>query len=284
MAKMPVLNARRAAKIPGCPPGMRQAVILITRYQDSLEKGGEVTVFMSVDHQSDSAKLASIVLKTAWPVLPAQVLALSELEQDEVYPHLDKREIGTYLNRSLSIGREAARDFKYDGDLEALLNQMIRSGVRIRFQEGNVPREIGWVRAQYRTRPPTITVYRSSIEQLSRFFRTSGHPVRKEDLIALHLIHEWFHHLEVSRIGRTDLRLPKVPTTRLGPFSLKHPLKKTREIAAHAFTQEMMGLSFYPLLLDHLLLHLDQGWSKQRIREQFEKMRARYRSQLPDGG
>ena len=79
--------------------------------------------------------------------------------------------------------------------------------------------------------------------------------MRREDLIALHLIHEWFHHLEVSRIGRTDLRLPQVVTTRLGPFPVRRPLKKTREIAAHAFVQEMMGLSFYPLLLDHLLLH-----------------------------
>lgn len=262
---------------------MRQAVILITNKQDSPAKGGEVTV-LPVNHHPSGVKLSSIALETAWPVLPAPVLALSELEQDEVYPHLDKREIGTYLNQSLSIGREAATDFNYSGDLKTLLNHMLRSGVRIGFQEGNAPREIGWVRAQYRTHPPTITVYRSSIEQLSRFFRTSGQPVRMEDLIALHLIHEWFHHLEVSRYGRTDLRLPKVTTTRLGPFSLKQPLKKTREIAAHAFTQEMMGLSFYPLLLDHLLLHLDQGWSKHRIREHFERMKACYRRQFPDQG
>ncbi|SFF88345.1 hypothetical protein SAMN04488025_107105 [Planifilum fulgidum] len=233
--------------------------------------------------QPAGVKLSSIVLERAWPVLPAPVLALSELEQDEVYPLLDKRKIGTYLNRSLSIGREAARDMKFDGDLKTLLNRMLRSGVRIRFREGSGPGGTGWVRAQYRIRPPTITVFRSSVEQLNRFFRMTGNPVRREDLIALHLIHEWFHHLEVSHIGRTDLRLPQVVTTRLGPFPVRRPLKKTREIAAHAFVQEMMGLSFYPLLLDRLLLHLDRGLSKEQIREQFEKLRTRYRSQLPDG-
>lgn len=235
---------------------------------------------MLVDYQSPGSKLSSVALERLWPVLPAPVLALSELEQDEVYPHLNKRKIGTYLNRALSIGREAAREFRYEGNLKTLLNRMIQSGIRIRFQEGEAPQETGWVRAQYRTHPPTITVYRSSIEQLSHFFRTSGHTVRKDDLVALHLIHEWFHHLEMNRIGRTDLRLPKVPTRHLGPVALKQPVKKTREIAAHAFTQETMGLAFYPLLLDHLLLHNDRGWTKQQIRRHFEKMKAHYREQI----
>jgi hypothetical protein len=235
---------------------------------------------MSVNHQTSASKLSSISLKTAWPVLPAPVLALSELEQDEVFPFLDKKKIGTYLHQALSIGREAARDFRYDGDLKTLLNHMIEGGVRIRFQEGIAPRETSWVRAQYSAHPPTITVYRSSIDQLSRFFHTSGRPVRMDDLVALHLIHEWFHHLEVNSIGRTDLRLPKVSTTRIGPVSLKQSLKKTREIAAHAFTQETMGLSFYPLLLDRLLLYFNQGWNKQQIRTHFEKVKARYREQI----
>lgn len=267
-------------KIPGCPPGMRQAPILITNIRIPPTKGGAIIRRISADDQTGGFKLSSVSLEPAWPVLPAPVLALSELEQDEVFPFLDKDQITTYLHRALSIGRQAAREFRYDGRLKTLLNQMIRSGIRIRFQEGSDPRGSGWVRAHYRARPPTITVYRSSLEQLSRFFDTTGRPVRKEDLIALHLVHEWFHHLEVRRIGRTDLRLPRVPTTRIGPVSLKQPLKKTREIAAHAFTQEVMGLSFYPLLLDRLLFHADQGWDKHQIRTHFEKLQARYRERV----
>ena len=123
-------------------------------------------------------------------------------------------------------------------------------------------------------------MYRSSLEQLSRFFDTTGRPVRREDLIALHLVHEWFHHLEVRRIGRTDLRLPRVPTTRIGPVSLKQPLKKTREIAAHAFTQEVMGLSFYPLLLDRLLLHARPGLGQATDPHPFREAEARYRERV----
>lgn len=236
---------------------------------------------MSFKYQASGCKLSSIRMEKTWPVLPAPVLALSELEQDEMFPYLDKRKIKTFLNRALAIGIEAARENHYDGDLKGLLNRLIRSGIRIRFQEGSTPREACWVRAQYRPNPPTITVFRSSIEQLGRFFRRSGYPIRGDDLIALHLIHEWFHHLEASRIGRTDLRLPKVPVRRIGPVSWKQPLKKAREIAAHAFTQELMGLSFYPLLLDHLLLYTDRGLGKQQIREQFGKLRDRW-NQIPD--
>src|SRR5690606_19348252 len=101
---------------------MRQPPILITNIRIPPTKGGAIIRRISADDQTGGFKLSSVSLEPAWPVLPAPVLALSELEQDEVFPFLDKDQITTYLHRALSIGRQAAREFQYDGRLKTLLN------------------------------------------------------------------------------------------------------------------------------------------------------------------
>ena len=118
-----------------------------------------------------------------------------------------------------------------------LINRVIQSGVRDPFMEREGHDSTGWIRAQYRRKPPTIEIYKPSLKQLGRFFRQSGYHVNPDDLIALHLYHEWFHHLESSSLGRTDHRLPKAEKKRWGPLVFRRRIHRLREIAAHAFTQ-----------------------------------------------
>jgi hypothetical protein len=101
-----------------------------------------------------------------------------------------------------------------------------------------------------------------------------GTPLHEEDIIAIHLYHEWFHFLEERKSGRTDLRLPKVIVSKTGSYKHKKTIAKTREIAAHAFTQRALQLSWSPLLLDYLLTYKKQG--KEVIRSQFKKMKESY--------
>ncbi|OYD08315.1 hypothetical protein CHM34_05560 [Paludifilum halophilum] len=209
--------------------------------------------------------------------MSALPLALTELEQDEVFPSLSANQISSYLDESIRFGRESAEGYAYDGNLTRWMDRMIHAGVRIRFADRKNGNHTEWVRAQYRRKPPSIYIYRFSLEQLKQFFHRSGYRVSENDLIALHLFHEWFHHLEYSRLGRTDLQLPKAVKKRWGPLTLKQPLPRLREIAAHAFTQKAMDLPWFPLWLDHLLLLSEQGWSKTRIREHFHQIKNRYR-------
>ncbi|SDC21687.1 hypothetical protein SAMN04488112_104165 [Melghirimyces thermohalophilus] len=223
-----------------------------------------------------SRRLSSIPLDNLWPHLPHAVLALTELEQDEMYPLLTATAIPRYLEEATAFGREAATNESDDGDLTRLFNRIIQSGVRVRLIEQNGAKGNGWIRAQYHRKPPTIDVYRSSMEQLEQFFAKCGYRVAEEDLIALHLYHEWFHHLESTRLGRTDYRLPKVRKKKWGPLVFRQRVYRLREIAAHAFTQEAMGLTWSPLWLDHLLLLTEKGWTKSQIREHFQFLHQKY--------
>lgn len=219
-------------------------------------------------------RLNEISLGRWWPTLSAPVLAWTELEQDTFYPLLETEMIGTLLDRALQYGKQAAEEIQIQGSPERLIDHIIHSGIRIRFLTESADKK--WVRAQYRSTPPTIDVYSHSLHQLVDFFQKTGFRVRQEDVIALHLVHEWFHHLESSRWGRTDLKLPQVAVHIWGPIHKRRSLTRTREIAAHAFTQEVMGLSWYPLLLDHLLLLLERGATREQIREHFTRIKSQY--------
>lgn len=195
-----------------------------------------------------------------------------------MYPLLPPPMIPHYLEETISFGKSAARGENYSGDLSRLINRVIQSGVRVCFADRDGRDSPDWIRAQYRRKPPTIEIYRPSLNQLKKFFGQSGFKVSEDDLIALHLYHEWFHHLESTRLGRADHRLPKVQKKRWGPFILRQRVYRLREIAAHSFTQAALGLSWSPLWLDHLLLHTEKGWSKSRIREHFKQLEEKHKT------
>jgi hypothetical protein len=224
--------------------------------------------------------LASVPMEQHWPVLPEPVLAFLELEQDAYFSLLSPADVRMYIRSAMEWGEQAAQKHRYNGRLSDLLNRLIASGIRVRFLDHASPRIE--TRAQYRGKPPTIEVYRPSITQLAHFFERSGYRVSSEDLVALHLTHEWFHHLEIHAIGRTDRLLPKVLVKRWGPFTRRDYVGKTREIAAHAFTKRSLGLSWFPTLVDHLLLYMDKGWSKTQIREHFQRVKQRYHKWVPN--
>jgi hypothetical protein len=222
---------------------------------------------------SQKKPLSSLSFWREWPMLPLEHLAFMELKQDEVYTFIPQEKIYSYIKQAIQIGTELANRVlpsdKYT--LTSLINDLMKQGIKIRFLPKH-PTNI-WVRAQYTHHPPTIHVYRSSLDQIHHFFQQTKETVIEEDLITLHLYHEWYHHLEEKRFGRTDLKLPKVVIKQWGPILLKKTVYRTREIAAHAFTQTAMKLDWSPLLLDHLLLLSHEGWSRSQIREHFQQIR-----------
>lgn len=222
------------------------------------------------------ALLKDVPLARLWPVVGADVLAYVELRQDAMYPFIKTNQIAAYIDGALEYGKQAARRYHYDGDLAPLIDQVLKSGARVSFVDERKRKGDRLIRAQYEKRGGLIAIFRPSIEQMAHFFQRSGYRVRLEDLVALHLCHEWFHHLEETRIGRTDRQLPKITMRKVGPVSFKQSVEKTREIAAHAFTQQVMDLSWYPLLLDCLIRENERKAKKERIRETLYQYRQEF--------
>lgn len=217
--------------------------------------------------------LNKIALERIWPTMDAEVLAFSELKRDEMYPNIRAKQIVPYIEGALAFGRQAGNDYTYDGNLAPLMAQIAASDTKVTFLDEKKQAGGKLIRAQYERKPAIIFIYRPSLKQIERFFLMSGFRIQQADLMALHMCHEWFHHLEETRFGRTDQALPKVVIRKVGPVEFKQPVASTREIAAHAFTQQVMGLSWYPLLLDVLIAESERQVKKGEIREKFRRMK-----------
>lgn len=217
--------------------------------------------------------LQNVLLERTWPIASPEILAYTELKQDEMYPEIRPNQIMSYIEGALACGRQAGDQYDYVGNLARLMDLVLQSGAKVVFVDEKKRDGEQLIRAQYEPKPPIIYIYRPSIEQMERFFLKSGYRIQQEDLIALHVCHEWFHHLEETETGRTDQKLPKVTVRKVGPVSFKRSIEKTREIAAHAFTQTVMDLKWYPMLLDVLIGQEARNVKKEQIRERFRMLR-----------
>jgi hypothetical protein len=224
---------------------------------------------------SKKKRLSFVYLDSIWPVIPLEVLAIAELEQDELFEHLPKNQIPFYIENSIQHGKDIAQSFASSSfELKELINKIIKQRVSIHLiQQHPTDHRI---RAQYIKKPPRIQIYRTSIQQIKDFFLKMKLLVYEDDIIALHLLHEWFHHLEEKEYGQTDLLFPKIKVKQWGPFISTKTIRKTREIAAHSFTQTALNLKWSPLLLDYLLMLTQQGMDRIQIREHFQELKNRF--------
>ncbi|MBA4601708.1 hypothetical protein [Thermoactinomyces mirandus] len=220
--------------------------------------------------------LSSIILEHKYPVLPPEYLFILELEQDEYFPFLAADEVPLLIRQAMQKGHTAAKQWGCEKSFSGMINLLLKEGLTVRFKE--VHGEIPSIRAEYDRKQHRISIYRSSVSQIRQLFQDMNLSVPDKDLYLLHLVHEWFHHLEETKVGRTDYALPRATVKQKGPFALRKPLKRLREIAAHTFTQNALNLAWSPLLLDYLLLYRGKGWSMGQIRKTFKKDKERIRS------
>jgi hypothetical protein len=127
--------------------------------------------------------------------------------------------------------------------------------VRIVFDISAYPRMPVTMLARYNAKPPSIIVYEQTLrrcrEQLARHeIRTSSKLV--SDLTALCVAHELFHHVERTEHCNVNLGY-RLPVLDIGFLKIEKSPAMLSEIAAHAFTAQMFGLSFLPGALDSVL-------------------------------
>lgn len=178
-------------------------------------------------------------------------LAAAELRQDPLHDRLTRDQRQFYVERGLALGGEAAREYRpLAGERIAAFAE--RLGCRVRMAGG--PNEVGRfsIRTEYRPRDATIIVYRRSVRQMLTVLRSlaSQEAWTVERVEDVHLAHEVFHHLEATRLGLVNERLPKVITFEWGPLVRRTSVRRAREIAAHKFAKDALQLPFMPNLID----------------------------------
>jgi hypothetical protein len=110
--------------------------------------------------------------------------------------------------------------------------------------------------ADYAVRTRRITLYLPAILRLDRLIAQRGNPVCPgiDGTLPIFLAHELYHHFDCTRGCAPLSRQHRVRIFAVGPWSWTSGLSSLAEIAAGAFAQRLLGLSFHPKFLDLLVL------------------------------
>jgi len=176
-------------------------------------------------------------------------LALRELSLDRMFPRIRPEDYQLYIARSLEIGRTAAATYlgRPPRDIAELLK------VRIVYFDAELQGAFA-ARSEYDSGTQTIALYRYSIAALQARLNEFGMQTDQTAAADIHIAHELFHHLEATLLGRVDHRLPSVSVWTCGSFRLgRAPIRRCREIAAHKFAKDLLGLPFLPNALDLMM-------------------------------
>lgn len=184
-----------------------------------------------------------------------EVLAYAELKNDLVFHKIPKDKVNYYINQSLLLGEEKAKKYKAL-DLTKMCND---NGVKV-----EIVKESGkFYSVQFRAeisfskKENVIKIYESSLVDLMNScnkIASTEDKLSYQDVINIHLAHEFYHFLEYKEKQYTNEVLEPISTFELLNFKKKSSVLKCSEIAAHKFCKDVLGLRYLPNIYDYLYL------------------------------
>lgn len=187
---------------------------------------------------------------------PNAVLDLIELTGWRDFAREEPADAVAAAREAARLGRERAADW-VGRPLETELEKM---GVEVR-RLGCAPGGGGAsVRVAafttYSSRPTgvrRVDLYLDEIARKHEALLDMGAEVSLDDLVGLHLAHEFYHVLEFSDGQRTEELVPMVRVHGLLGVRPRPP-RRASEVAAHSFARIWMGRCPHPALVDALVL------------------------------
>jgi len=183
------------------------------------------------------------------PALTTRELADWLLLEDAMFQRVPQTARSTLLDAALEEGYACAEAVRRNWGTDPWT---IARELNIGVAESHADAGFGSVvvLADYSQPPPRITLYSNAIAQLQRHF--AGSPLDAPDYKAVFLAHELYHHLARLAPERSLTRGYRVTLLRLGRWCWTSGIAGLEEIAAGAFAQSLLSLSFHLRLLETL--------------------------------
>lgn len=172
-------------------------------------------------------------------------LAYLELAKDKIFKKLSAEQKHNLIKEVLAIGDEVGGWIKNEYNTSDPRKIAAHIGVRVLgencFRNKNQA-------SQYRKLKKEIVICRNFHEKLVREIQSKE---LSENLLKFLVAHELFHHLEAERIGQVYKRFP-FKVWKLGPFTREKYIKGLSNVAAQAFTLNLLGMKISPQVFDYL--------------------------------
>ncbi len=186
---------------------------------------------------------------------PAQGLGLSQLREDPLYPRIPAHRRKRLVAAALEDGRALAVHLRRQcgSDPAAIA---VQGDVPVTYSADDAGFGGVVIYAHYDTLPPRITLYLPVIRRLDQLIAEAAPAAFGgiRDTLPIFLAHELYHHFDCLRGDARLGRRHAVPLFGVGRWQWTSGLSSLPEIAAGAFAQRLLDLSFHPKLLDCLIL------------------------------
>ncbi len=172
---------------------------------------------------------------------PSKKLALEEMQNDIMYKKLLRNgvDVNAAAERAWETGAEAARSFYEETGGETDFRKIARAQ-HLQIERVYKDNVIGGMRyfAEYETRKKVMVLYTESIKKWA--VKNELSEGKAENLI---LAHEYFHHLENTRLGLTSKQVELPLLTVFGLKIGKTGVRALSEVGAHAFARTYFELA-----------------------------------------
>lgn len=181
--------------------------------------------------------------------------ALLTLNADPIFKRLKEEEWITTAQDALQCGISEAAQLKrsYSGrNVREIVDSM---GIEVSYVTKNRFGSYLYF-SQYYSKPPQIELFQTTLDQIDQVIAAAGLEDRfggvnlQDALIA----HELFHHLECTN-PQIATRIYRVKTWRVAGYQAHSNLVSLGEIGAFAFAKELLGLPYFPRVLELAALY-----------------------------
>lgn len=189
------------------------------------------------------------------------------LQNDKNFYKLSKTEISNVIEISTKMGKIEAKKVS-----KVRMKELFEhAGVAIVRREGKHPLGIfSQIQIDQSTRK--VELFWEYILEKKAAMEWLGYDYSVDEIMEIHLAHEYYHYLEIINDQRTEERLP-VLMKKGKLFSHRCYVVAASEIAANIFAMEYCKLPFHPLVMDYAW-KLYRGNPSEEDREMFlERMK-----------
>lgn len=182
-----------------------------------------------------------------------QALAFGELSFDLLYHKIPQGKHQYYIDRSIEEGKRIVQHYRY----RSIKELYEENKIQIKLSNHQTSYFGVKFRAQFHfnKKGSSVTLYQNSLSELSAMASQEINGVLTyQRALDMHLCHEFFHYHEAMAGESVAASLDSIITMKLPLFARKAKITRCSEIAAHAFTKEMLGLGQLPNLYDYLYL------------------------------
>ncbi len=187
-----------------------------------------------------------------WEKATDEVMAYCDLKEDPMFSKIKNKSM--YIRGSFKIAGNVANHYQAYNLSELLKKDSVEIFYHNNEQKND--RFFSEIHSQiyYNTNQKMIDIFLPCLRDKADALHQFGISISLEELVILHIAHEFYHFYEFKYDKRTFEMLPKAEYKTMGFIRRKAEIHQCSEIAAHRFAQLVTQAPIHPKLMDYIYL------------------------------